>query len=1059
MNKYTEFGPADWENPLVVGISRLPAHAAGVSYDSEAAALAGGRDHCPHVQSLNGPWRFRLDCCPDAAPEQFADDGYDLSDWDTISVPGNWTMQGHDKPIYTNVQMPFIAEPPHPPAENPTGSYRREFKVPGKWRNRQVRLCFEGVESAFYVWVNGKPVGFSKDSRVSAEFDVTSMLRRGTNTVSVRVMRFSDGSYLEDQDHWKLAGIYRDVFLYAVPKTHIRDLFAKPDLDADYRNGTLDVHVRLTPESAQTLDGHTASMRLFDANGKPVFAKPATAPFRADHGGLPHADLTKAIRNPKKWTAETPDLYTLVVSLLDPSGKPVEYRSCRVGFRKVEMTRKRMLINGETVIFRGVNRHEHNDLTGKTLTTKQMVDEIRLMKQFNINAVRTAHYPDDPRWYDLCDQYGLYLIDEANVECHACYARLTNEPDWTPAFLDRAIRMVDRDKNHPSVVIWSLGNESGYGPNHDAMAGWIRGNDPTRPVHYEGARPGEPNGKLATDLVSVMYPAVERVIRLAKDPDEDRPVIMCEYAHAMGNSCGNLKEYWDAIDSTDGLQGGFIWDWIDQGVTKIDDNGVAYWAYGGDFGDTINDRNFCINGLIWPDLTPHPPLWEHKKLIQPIGIEATSLARGPVKLRIANKQHFTDLRAYAGAWELVCEDTVLGRGKIPAGAFRDLKPGRCCAIELPVAKPKLLPGAEYFLNIRFTLAKDAAWADAGHEVATEQFKMPWRSPAARLVKTATMPPVSLQQDDARAVVSAEGDGPFQLVFDKAAGRISHLAYKEVDLLTVGPELNLWRAPTDNDGMKWRSQGRKLLYQWLDAGLDRLIRTPASVTVRRGAGGVVRIRVKTVAQAVGVDVAFEHVHDYTVCGAGDILIANTVRPVGPAAKALTSLPRVGLSLTTPAGFEQFAYLGRGPHENYIDRNVAAAVGLYDSTVDEQYVPYIMPQANGNKTDVRWASLVNADGVGLVAVATAPGIIEAAVSHHSDADLHAGYHTNELTRRAETIFTIDHRQCGIGGASCGPMTRPEYLVAPKRYDFAIRLRPIALTDGCPAAVARQRIQTTP
>jgi len=478
------------------------------------------------------------------------------------------------EPIYTNVKMPIPADPPHVPQDdNPTGVYRRTFTIPDDWTDRQVFVCFDGVESAFYVWVNGLPVGYSQGSRLPAEFDLTSYLHPGENSLTALVIRWSDGSYLEDQDHWWMAGIYRDVTLYATPKVHMFDFFARTELDADYGDATLNVGVKVENYAQGDIEGYRVEMQIFDAREQAMFKQPISDSLLVTDEEISKVELSQRVTNPQKWSAEDPYLYTIVLTLKNPAGQTIEVESCKIGFRQVEIKNKELLINGKPVLMKGVNRHDHDDRRGKFITEETMIADIKLMKQFNFNAVRTSHYPNDARWYDLCDQYGLYVIDEANIECHAVYNRLANEPQWTHAFMERGTRMVERDKNHPSVILWSLGNESGYGPNHDALAGWIRGYDPTRPLHYEGAislntNPDWHGGHLATDVVCPMYPTIESIVGYATDPKADRPLILCEYAHSMGNSTGNLKEYWQAIEKHHGLQGGFIWDWVDQGSAK-----------------------------------------------------------------------------------------------------------------------------------------------------------------------------------------------------------------------------------------------------------------------------------------------------------------------------------------------------------------------------------------------------------------------------------------------------------------------------------------------------------
>jgi beta-galactosidase/beta-glucuronidase len=975
-------------------------------------------------------------------PEEVFGAGYDATGWDTIEVPGNWTMQGYDKPIYTNVKMPIPPDPPHVPQDdNPTGVYRRTFDVPKTWEGRQVLACFDGVESAFYLWVNGQRVGYSQGSRLPAEFDITPYVQVGENTMTAMVIRWSDGSYLEDQDHWWMAGIYRDVYVYAIPRVHVQDVFARAGLDDDYRDGLLDVRARIGTYGGADAWDHTLEMQLYDAGGSAVLSEPVCGQVEIALQQITKVDLQAPVAAPSKWSAETPYLYTLVLALKSPRGDVVEAVRCRIGFRRIEIEDQEFLINGKPVLFKGVDRHDHHDRLGKTVPLEDMIAEIKLLKQFSFNAVRTSHYPNDECWYDLCDEYGIYVIDEANIECHGVYNRLAHEPDWTHAFVERGKRMVERDKNHPCIVMWSLGNESGYGPNHDALAGWIRGYDPTRAVHYEGAiRPDWHGGHLSSDVVCPMYPQIDRIIAYAKDATDPRPLIMCEYAHSMGNSTGNLREYWDAIESYHGLQGGFIWDWIDQGLLKVDEKGEAYWAYGGDFGDTINDGNFCINGLIWPDRTPHPAMYECKKVMQPLGFKAIDLAAGTFE--ITNKQFFVDTSHLAGTWKLEADGEVIQEGDLPALV---IPPGESREVALQIDRPALAPGAECFLTISLALAHDLPWAERGHQVAWEQFEMPFQAPLPERAPMSGMAQIELEEDEAQVRISG---ADFRLVFDKNRGQITVWTFGGTPLLQSGPVLNIWRAPTDNDGIKLRPDRRKLLDRWTQAGLDRLESATQSVDVERLGAQVVRVTVRTATQAKDTTGRFEHQHVYTVYGSGDVVIENTVT----ASADLPPLPRVGVSMTLPAGFERFSWFGRGPHENYVDRKAGAAVGRYGGTVDEQYVPYIMPQENGNKTDVRWAALGNASGVGLLAVGTPS--LEVSVSHYTADALTKATHTCDLVRCDEVILDLDLQQCGLGGASCGPGTLPQYLILPGTYAFRVRLRPFAEGDDL-ARLARVQV----
>jgi beta-galactosidase len=1019
----------DWENPQLVAVNRFPAHATGLPFPDEAAVLSRDPANTPWMMNLNGPWQFHLAPNPDTLPEGFFTEDFDASGWDQIEVPGNWMMQGYDKPIYCNVKMPIPNTPPFVPQEdNPTGLYRRTFDLPADWEERRVILSFGGVESAFYVWVNGQKIGFSKDSRLPAEFEISDYVKPGQNTVVTEVIRWSDGSFLEDQDHWRMAGMYRDVMLYSLPETYLADVFAKPELDSAYTDGTLTVVARLggLPEKA---DGYRVEMQLFDEENQPAFSAYVGQEFRFTDWEMPEVTLSQPVDAPRKWSHETPYLYTLVVALRDADGNPLQFYAHRVGFRKVEIRNREMLINGKPVLFKGVNRHEHEDRRGKSVTMESMLADVLLMKTYNINAVRTCHYPDDERWYDLCDAYGIYVWDEANIETHSVYNKLCNDPEWRTAFLERGVRMVERDKNHASVVTWSLGNESGYGPNHDAIAGWIRGYDPSRVVHYEGAmRVSWDHGHLASDLVCPMYPAVDRIIDYALNVNYTRPLIMCEYAHAMGNSVGNLKEYWEAIEAYHGLQGGFIWDWVDQGLIKTDENGVEYWAYGGDFGDTINDMNFCINGLIFPDRTIHPPMVEFKKLIQPVVVRAVDPSSGQVE--IVNKHDFVTLNHLVGTWELSVDGEVVQRGQLPV---MNTRPGYSETITLPYSQPRLYPGAECFLTLRFQLAKDTVWAKAGHEVAWEQFKLPFAVTGATHLPVETMPALKVEQTGEAITVHG---GAFEVVFDTSSGRLTRYTWQGTILLEGGPVLNAWRAPTDNDGFKWmENNDNKLLGDWLAAGLNRLENQLESITCTQPESNRVLVRATHLVQAEGAAAGFRHEVSYSIFGGGAVRVDNTIYPTGE----LPPLPRLGITMEVPAGLEQFTWFGRGPEESYVDRKAGVAVGLYSGTVDDQYVPYIMPQENGNKTDVRWAALQNDDGVGLLAVGEP--LLEVSVSHYAVDDLYQARHTNELTRQDKIFFKLDLMQCGLGGGSCGPRTLDKYLVWPGQSSFAVLLRPFA------------------
>jgi beta-galactosidase/beta-glucuronidase len=836
-----------------------------------------------------------------------------------------------------------------------------------------------------------------------------------------------------------MAGIYRDVTLYSLPEIHIWDVYAKPVLDEDYKDAKLTVLTKIGGDP-DTAKDYQVKMQLIDSEGEPVFAEPVVGKVVPNHNQVLMVRLEKKVVAPQKWNHEHPYLYTLFVSLIDKDGNPVQYYSHRIGFRKVEIKNRELLVNGKMVYIKGANRHDHHDIHGKYVPYEDMLADVLVMKRHNMNAVRTSHYPNDHRFYDICDEYGLYVWDETNLETHSVYDVLCHKTEWLNAFMERGVRMVERDKNHPSIIVWSLGNESGYGPNHDAMAGWMRGYDPDRIIHYEGTvSQGSQNwkrGHLASDLCPPMYPQISDIIAYAEDPTNDRPFIMCEYAHAMGNSVGNLKEYWDAIEGYHGLQGGFIWDWIDQGLTKTDENGVEYWAYGGDFGDTINDKNFCINGLVFPDRTPHPSLVEFKKLIQPLAVNAVDILQG--KIEIQNKYDFSTLENLVGTWSITVDGVVQQNGTLPK---LTTSPGKTTLLTIPFKEPDLFHGSEAFLNLRFALRGDVLWADGGHEIAWEQYKLPYVAHLGdKKDIVGESGPIRAEED--AATISIQGND-FVLDFDKVTGIIKQFTYQGVQLLDSGLKLNIWRAATDNDGFKFGTEidwlDMKLLNQWIKHGLDRLVYNCESFAWNEIDNGAVKVDTLHTIKADGVEYGFRHKTTYTIFPSGDVQTNHEV----DCDSMLPLLPRVGVILSMPEGYDQFTWLGRGPEESYVDRKAGVSVGLYNGTVYEQYVPYIMPQENGNKTDVRWSAVTNKTGVGLLAIGSP--LMETGVSHFTANDLYNAFHTNELTRRDETYWTLDMMQCGLGGASCGPMTLPQYLIEPGVYKFSVLFRPVSPARG--------------
>ena len=1018
-------------------------------YATVEQALEGTREASPYYLSLNtgAPggrgWKFHYVAKPADRPREFHRTDFDDRAWAEIKVPSNWQLQGYDKPIYLNTRYPWAPENPQPPTippdYNPVGSYRTTFEVPAGWAGRRVFLHFAGVNSAFHLWVNGRWVGYSEDSMTAAEFDVTPFLKAGENLLAAQVFRWSDGSYLEDQDTWRLSGIYRDVFLYSTPALRISDFGVRTDLDEAYRDATLLVRPRLRSHDGATAEGFTVEAQLFDADRRPVLAQPLGRDAKAildekypQRDTNPFGLLEAKVTAPRLWSAETPYLYTLVLSLKDPKGAVVQATSARVGFREVEVRGERLLLNGRPIRFYGVDRHEHDPDHGQAVPYERMVQDAELMKQYNVNAVRTSHYPNDPRWYELCDRYGIYVLDEANLETHGVTGRLTNDSQWLSAFVERARRMVERDKNHPSVVMWSLGNESGMGPNHAAMAGWIRESDPTRPIHYEGAAM-KPRDPAWVDVVSRMYTRIPELAQMAKDPLDTRPVVLCEYAYARGNAVGNLKEYWDLIESEDRLLGGFIWDWVDKGLRKRDAQGREFWAYGGDYGDEPNDGTMVCNGIVLPDRRPEPELYEVAKVYQRIDTTAVDAAAG--RIRVRNEHDFRDLDFVEVAWSVEHDGRVVDEGRMPAPALGPKQEGE---LRLPLKRVAPGPGAEAFLKVRYALAKDEVWAKAGHVVAWEQVPLP-AGEAAPAVALAAMPPVEL--DESGPALTVKGKG-FSVAVGRASGALESFRHEGRELVASPLVPNFWRVPLDNDiGFLLLNDMPRRLAAWKTAGPQRRV---ASVKAERLSPQAVRITAEATLPAA----SSAYVTTWTVYGSGDVVVEARFTPGGE----LPELPRFGMQMAVPGALGTMTWLGRGPHENYWDRHTGAAVGRYSGRVEDLVHPYVRPQENANRTDVRWVALTGADGSGLLA--SGLPLLSVSAWPYTMEDLEKATHVNELPRRDAVTLNLDLRQMGVGGDDgWGARPHAEYTLDAKPYAYSFRLRPYAPSMGSLDEVARR------
>jgi len=1054
----------DWENISVLQINREPARAEFIPYSSLNEALKGDDKNSVWYQSLNGYWKFHWTARPDHRPADFYKTDFDDSAWDSLPVPSNWEMHGYGTPIYVSAGYPFKINPPSVTdapdvtytaynERNPVGSYRRVFRIPDTWKGRRVFMRFAGVQSAFYLWINGIKIGYSQGSMEPAEFDITNFIVQGDNSLAVEVYRWCDGSYLEDQDMWRTSGIHRDVFLYSPANVRIADFSVRTTFDDNYLNAKLQIKPELKSYKGKTLEGWKIEAQLYDANNKPVIdsalSHDAYTILNANYSsgvlndrtpqrGQPKfAWLEAEIRNPEKWTAETPYLYTLVLKLIDEKGKDVEYASCKVGFRSVEIKDGQILVNGSPVRLRGVNRHEHDPATGRCISPERMKEDIILMKRANINAVRTSHYPNNPLWYDLCDEYGLYVFDEADIETHGLRGFLANEPSWLPAFMDRAVRMAERDKNHPSIIAWSLGNESGYGSNFAAISAWLKTFDPTRFIHYEGAqdKPVDPH---YVDVIGRFYPRVqdeylnpdipegedreraenarwERLLSIALNTDDNRPVLTSEYAHAMGNAVGNLREYWDEIYSNKRMAGGFIWDWVDQGLYKTSPEGIRYLAYGGDFGDKPNLKSFCFNGIIFADRTLSPKYYEVKKVYQPVKIEPVNLDSYYITVAVTNRNHFLNLKEYEARWTLMKNGQTVQKGSV---TDIDIPAGERKEVSFYLNKFGIQAGSEYWLKISFHLKNSILWAEKGYEIAFEQLKMNFATEAVSLanVKPAGIKLTVTNSND-QIIISGK---TFSLIFDNQTATPVSLKYGGKERLVAGAVFQGYRAPTDND----RGFGNWLADDWHKHGLDSLKRRVIISEITSSTPDSVKIR--TLAESAAQKGKFIHECVWTVRGDGSIEADNTFTPEGD----LPELPRLGVVMQLAGDMEQIEWYGAGPYENYPDRKDCCPAGVYKSAVTEQYIPYPHPQETGNKEDIRWLKLIDSKGSGLIFTCLS-GTMSGSALHFTAGDLDAATHAYQLKPRKEIILSLDAAVLGLGNSSCGPGVLKKYSVEKKKH----------------------------
>lgn len=1056
----------DWENHHVLQINREPARAAFTPFHTQK----GDCSIC-----LDGTWKFRWTPVPDERIVEFYQTDFNDKDWVGFPVPANWEVNGYGTPIYVSAGYPFKIDPPRVMGEpkvdyttykerNPVGQYRRSFQLPAGWEARgQTLLRFEGVMSAFYVWINGERVGYSQGSMEPSEFNITNYLHAGENQIALEVYRYSDGSYLEDQDFWRFGGIHRSIHLLHTPDIRIRDYAVRTlPVSTDYQDFILQIDPQFSVYRGMTGKGTTLQGVLKDASGREIATLKGDVEDILDlehkagrmnewypqRGPRKLGRMSATIKSPKRWTAETPYLYKLHLTLLTAEGEVIEQVEQSVGFRSVEIRNGQLLVNGAPVRFRGVNRHEHDPHTARVMSEERMLQDILLMKQANINAVRTSHYPNVSRWYELCDSLGLYVMDEADIEEHGLRGTLASTPDWHAAFLDRAVRMAERDKNHPSIVMWSMGNESGYGPNFAAISAWLHDFDPTRPVHYEGAQGagGEPDPK-TVDVISRFYTRVkqeylnpgiaegedkeraenarwERLLEIAERTNDNRPVMTSEYAHSMGNALGNFKEYWDEIYSNPRMLGGFIWDWVDQGIYKTLPDGRIMVAYGGDFGDKPNLKAFCFNGLLMSDRETTPKYWEVKKVYSPVELRVES-----GELRVTNRNHHTDLSQYRCLWTLSIDGKQKDQGEI---TLPEVAPGESETIPLPVSiagkKASAKATSDLRLTISFILKRDALWAKAGHEVAWEQFCI--QEGALLSSKLENRGRLKVRADEEHLSISGSG---FSIQWEKnATGSLTSLTYHGKEMLAhpadfpLQPVTQAFRAPTDND----KSFGNWLAKDWSLHQMDnpRISLDSFKHEVREDGAVIVRVQTRNRYK----EGAIVTTSLYTILSDGTIDLKTTFQPQG----ILPELPRLGIAFCLSSDYNTFIWQGRGPQDNYPDRKTSAAVGLWKGSVADQYMHYPRPQDSGNKEEVRLLMLTDRHGKG-IRVDAVEDVFSASALHYTAQDLYKETHDCNLKPRSEIILSLDAAVLGLGNSSCGPGVLKKYAIDKKEHTLHIRI----------------------
>lgn len=1012
-----------WEDIHLSHINRKKAHASFWRYRSKEQALGMRKEESNGYLSLDGEWEFLYLEAPELSPAGFYQIDYDSSEWDHIEVPSCWQMKGYGKMSYTDLYYLFPINPPFVPTDNPTGIYRRSFQLGELMPGQRTILKFNGVDSAFDLWMNGQHAGYSKVSRLPAEFDITPYIIAGENQITVRVYQWSDGTYLEDQDMWWLSGIFRSVELYQMPETAIEDIYVVTAFDERYCDSELQVQIKLDSRSEQTRELKLAC-ELLDHQG--AFVAQMEQELEVSAEAAQEITLKQLITAPKQWTAETPYLYSLLVTLYK-GDQVVEAIPLRIGFRCVEVKDGNITVNGKVILLNGVNRHDHDPEQGRTVSEARMRQDILLMKRHNINAVRTAHYPNNEVFYDLCDQYGLYVIDEADLECHGFeligrYDWLSDNQEWGRAYVDRAERMVLRDRNHASIIMWSLGNESSFGSNFAAMSQMCKQLDPTRLVHYEGDRKA-----IVTDVYSTMYTRLEALKEIGRDEAGKKPHIMCEYGHAMGNGPGGLQEYQEVFRQYKRLQGGFIWEWCDHGIQQTDEQGHVYYAYGGDFGDEPTNGNFCIDGLIYPDQTPSPALLEYKKVIEPVKTSAVDLKQGLIE--IENTYQFIDLSHLQLEWQVVYDDQVLDQG---SEALGDIQPGERREHQIPITLDEVLPNTDYYLNLQYKLKDSAAYAETGHVVADAQFKLPYERP--ELTVRQASGELGIVRDTVYTTISiSNSNESFEVVFDHMRGYLHSYRRDGVAWLERGPRMTMWRVPIDNDMYKVDDWKKKY---FLHLSSEQLVDFHV-----QDRGQYVEVNIETYFSALNQAFGFETIYHYVIYADGTIRLQLSGEPVIHGKEVPAMLPRLGLELHVRQGLGQVTWYGRGFGENYVDSKQASMMGVYRASVVELHTPYVYPQENGNRTDVKWFSLAD-HGDSLLFKSRHR--CELTVHDYTTEALERAKHRHELETAPYHVVHIDYMQTGLGSNSCGEEQLPSYKLGLQPFEIDVEWSAVAAGD---------------